>query len=249
MDEQSGQMNIPHNQEPNQSAAQQADAVAPLAQAPVMSPSGPAPQETGTPTTPVENSNVAESQSFQEATPQTVENPMSNNTNWRTGEEKFASSVGQSLPEDVSWTADEFVEHPKSTGWYVMLMAGALVLVSIDYLLFKDIISTGVIIIAAATFGVYAGHKPHTQEYYLSSKGLEIGNKLYSYGNFKAFSVADEGSSVSIVFTPLARFAPSLTIYVKPDIESMVVEYLSIFLPSERRRADVVDGLLRRIRF
>jgi hypothetical protein len=172
------------------------------------------------------------------------------NGSWQYAADAHAwSPASSALPDDISWTAAEFVEHQKSTSWYMALTVAALAAAAIDFLFTRDFISTGVIILAAALFGTYAGHKPRTQQYYLSPQGLQIGEKLYGFQAFRNFSVIEEGNLISIVFMPLKRFAPSLTIYVAQDIEERVLDYLSEFLPFEQHQGDAVDGLLRRIRF
>ena len=153
------------------------------------------------------------------------------------------------LPEDVAWTAAEFAEHQKGLGWYGVLALIAILLATGYYLVTKDYFFTGVIILAALMFGVYAARKPRTQQYHLSPNGVQVGEKTYGYQNFKNFSVAEDGSIASVIFMPLARFAPPLTIYVSQDVEDHVLSYLSLFLPFEQHHTDAIDSLLRRIRF
>jgi hypothetical protein len=83
----------------------------------------------------------------------------------------------------------------------------------------------------------------------LSNRGLQIGTKLYGLQDFRSFAVTEESMSFSIVFMPLKRFMPPLTIYVTPDLENKVLSYLSQILPFEQHRQDAVDNLLKRIRF
>lgn len=153
------------------------------------------------------------------------------------------------VPDDVSWTAAEFIEHQKSVGWYGLLVLMAIIISGLDFLLTHDFISTGVVLFGVALLGAYANHKPRVQEYRLSLDGLHIGAKVYGFQDFKDFSVADEGTLASINFTPLRRFQLPLTIYVEPSIEGPVLDYLVNFLPFERRQADSVDSMLRRIKF
>lgn len=155
----------------------------------------------------------------------------------------------QPLPDDLQWTAAEYVEHRKNVSWYTLLIVISVLAAVIDFILTRDYISTGVILLAAALFGVYAGHKPRNQQYYLNPQGLQIGEKLYPFQSFSNFSVTEEANLASIVFMPLKRFLPPLTIYVGPELEAQVLDYLSEFLPLEQHRGDAVDGLLRRIRF
>jgi len=168
---------------------------------------------------------------------------------WQYTQEANTAGFDQSEPQAVSWTASEFIEHPKGVGWYGLLGLVGVGLATADYIVTKDVVSTGVIIITAAMFGVYAAHKPRTQQYQLSPQGLRIGDKLYSFQGFKNFSVTDEGANVSVVFMPLKRFAAPLTIYVSMDLEERVLGYVGAFLPFEQYSGDVMDRLLRRIRF
>lgn len=166
-----------------------------------------------------------------------------------TQEAESPAAPPQSALEEIDWNASEFIEHPKGFGWYALLGLAGLVVAVVNYLVTRDVVSTGAIVIAAVLFGIYAGHKPRMQQYHLSPKGLQIGEKLYAFQAYKAFSVTEEAGTANIVFTPLGRFAPPLTIYVALDMEDRVLNYLSNFLPIEQRRVDAVDGLLRRIRF
>ncbi len=72
---------------------------------------------------------------------------------------------------------------------------------------------------------------------------------MYALQGFKSFSITEDGAIASIIFMPLKRFMPALTIYMAPDVEDKVVNYLSDVLPMERHRQDAVDSLLKRIRF
>jgi hypothetical protein len=170
-------------------------------------------------------------------------------TVWQYAQQVVSGKDAAPLPQNVSWSAAEFIEHPKSTGWYGLLALAALALAALDYFVTRDVVSTSVIIIAAVMFGVYASHKPRTRKYALSPQGLQIEERVYTFQSFKAFSLTEEGSITSIVFSPLGRFATPITIYVTEDMEDRVLNYLVNFLPFEQHRADAVDGLLRRIRF
>lgn len=149
----------------------------------------------------------------------------------------------------ITWTASEFIAHSKSAGWYAVLGLGALIFASAVYLVSRDYVSVGVILIAAILLGVYAGHKPRQIEYGLDSKGLDVGERHFGYGEFRSFSVIPEGAISTIVFMPLKRFAATTTIYYPPEDEDSIVSLLSDHLPMEDRRHDAVDRLMHRIRY
>lgn len=156
------------------------------------------------------------------------------------------TAIGQ--PE-VSWTASEFVHHEKSLGWYFGLAIGAAILAFFIYLLTEDVISVVVVIMAAVVLGIYGSHHPRQLHYKLNGHSLTIGGKQYDYGGFKSFSVVPEGAFSGIVFMPLKRFAPPLTIYYAPEDQDKIMAVLSTALPYEEPRRDVVDNFMRRIRF
>ncbi len=151
--------------------------------------------------------------------------------------------------ETVTWTASEFIAHAKSFSWYAALALIAVVGATLIYVLTKDPVSAGVIIIAAIFFGIYAGHKPRELEYQVDTRGLSIGQKHFSYHQFKSFSVLPEGAFSSIVFMPLKRFAPPTTIYYPPEDENRIVSLLGNYLPHEERGHDAIDRLMHRIHF
>jgi hypothetical protein len=150
---------------------------------------------------------------------------------------------------EINWTAAEFIEHSKSPGWYAALAGITIVLVAIVYLISRDRLSTGVVLLVMIGFGFYAAHRPGVQEYGLSAAGIRIGNKVYKLQDFKTFSVTDEGSVISVVFMPLKRFMPPLAVYVTPEIENQVINFLSTFLPFDPHHVDATENLMRRIRF
>lgn len=155
----------------------------------------------------------------------------------------------RSTADSVSWTASEFIEHSKNFGWYVKLAIVAVILAALVFLVTRDKISTGVIIVAAAALGIFAARKPRVLQYRLDDDGLSVGTKLYNYELFKSFSMVNEGAVLSIYLLPMKRFMPALTIYYAHADEEAIVNVLSERLPVSERRSDAVDRLMHRIRF
>jgi hypothetical protein len=149
----------------------------------------------------------------------------------------------------INWTASEFVAHEKSSGWYLGLTAAALVIAGFVYLITRDIISTIVVLVGAAAFGILGSRKPRQQQYNLDAGGVTIGHKRYDFSTFRSFAVMPEGAFSSIVFMPLKRFAQLTTIYYAPEDEDKIVDLISQSLPFEERKPDAVDSLMKRVRF
>jgi len=151
------------------------------------------------------------------------------------------------IPEDISWTASEFIAREKGIGWFGMLIVIGLAAAAADYFLMHDVFSTGIIVFVTVFFALFAARKPREQNYALTRQGVHIGAKTYGFNEFKNFSIIEDGSTISVVFMPLKRFMPALTIYVIPDVEERVLNFLSPILPFEQHKADMVDSLMRRI--
>ncbi len=152
-------------------------------------------------------------------------------------------------PQSIVWTASEFIAHAKSFGWYAALAVAAAVAAALIFLLTRDPVSTGVILVAALILGIYAGHQPRELEYRLDPRGLTIGQKHFTFDQFRSFSVLPEDAFSSIVLMPLRRFAVTTTIYYAPQDEDRIVGLLSDYLPLEEHGHDAIDRLLHKIRF
>ena len=155
---------------------------------------------------------------------------------------------GQAV-QSVTWTASEFVAHDKSTGWYISLLAGTLLLAALLFLLTRSFVTVAVVVISGLLLGIYGTHKPRQLEYRLDGRGVGIGQKYRGYDEFRSFSIVPEGAFGSIVFMPLKRFAVPTTVYYAPDDENKILAILTNQLPFEEHKGDAVDSLMRHIRF
>lgn len=153
-------------------------------------------------------------------------------------------------PEPVEWTASEYVAHHKSIGWFMALGAATAVLSIIVYLITRgDMVSSGMIVLAGIAFGIFGARQPEVLQYNVSDSGIRIGQKFYGYGEFKSFSILNEGAFNSIMLLPLKRFMPPISIYYVPEDEEKIIHNLSTALPVEDRQEDRLDRLMRRLRF
>lgn len=151
--------------------------------------------------------------------------------------------------ESVSWTASEFIFHEKTSGWYVALVGVSLVGSAVLYLLTRDLIAVGAVLFGALMFGVYAGRKPRQLPYQVDVNGVQVGQRSFGYGEFKAFSVVQEDAFSSIVLSPLKRFATLTTIYYPPEQEDKVIAIIANYLPMENREQDSIDKFMHKIGF
>lgn len=152
--------------------------------------------------------------------------------------------------QGVTWTAPEFIQHPKTPEWFLIFVAVTLVFVVGCFLLTGSLVSTIGIALAGVIFGVAANRAPRMRQYAVHNEGVSIGARTtYPYSNFRSFSVIDEEGVPSIVFLPLKRFMPPLTIYYDQVDEDAIVDELSAHLPMHEHQFDLTEQLMRKIRF
>ncbi len=154
-----------------------------------------------------------------------------------------------SATETISWTASEFIAHKKTISWYAILVFATLIVASAVFLITHDKISTFVILFVGIIFGIYAARKPRTIKLTVDHSGVTIGEHFYAYAQFRSFAMVEEGAFSSIVFMPLRRFMPLITVYYDPKDEQKITSILSDRIPLDTHKLDYVEQFMRRIRF
>ncbi|MES2971720.1 MAG: hypothetical protein V4702_05350 [Patescibacteria group bacterium] len=149
----------------------------------------------------------------------------------------------------ISWTASEFIDHEKNASWFTGLAAATGALVTIIFLITRDVMTVIVIALVAILFGMTAHRKPRVLEYQLTNEGVGVGNRFYPYHSLKTFSVLEEGAFNSIQLTPLKRFMPPISLYFPLEQEEQIINMLGSYLPHEDRTHDPIDRLMRKVRF
>ena len=150
---------------------------------------------------------------------------------------------------EINWTASEYIAHHKTANWYVLLAIASVIVAGLVLLLTGDKLSAGVIVLVAAVFGISAARQPRTLRYAVDHYGIRIGDKSYAYTDFKSFSVIEEDAIYSVMLLPMKRFMPGISMYYPPDQEEDILEVLADYLPHETRQEDMVDRVVRKLRF
>lgn len=151
--------------------------------------------------------------------------------------------------DPIKWSSKEYIAHSKSILWYFVLLVVVVVFAGGIYLLTKDKITTGVILFVGITFGIYSGRKPSEIEYSLDDTGITVGHKFYDLDSFRSFSMVDDEGAKSLLFVPLKRFLPMLTVYYPVSKEGKIVDALNNRLPLDNRGHDILERFLRKIHY
>lgn len=149
----------------------------------------------------------------------------------------------------VEWSASEFVAHDKGFGWYAVLVLGTILVSAGLYLLTRDKFSVIVVLIMAAILGVASARKPRIINYRLDNAGLTAGKKFYPYGEYKSFSMPEDGPFAAIVLVPMKRLSFPTGAYLAPDSQQKAVDILANHLPLERDELTLFDQVVNQLRF
>lgn len=150
---------------------------------------------------------------------------------------------------ELSWEASEYVHHRKSPLWILGYAAVMLSLLAAAFFLTKSLTFTAVVIVMAIAIGVFALRPPRVLHYKLTDQGLQIENSYFRYDAFRAFGIVDDGALFSVMLIPTKRFMPAVTMYFAEEDGEKIVDILGSRLPMQEIHVDVVDRLIRRLRF
>ena len=149
----------------------------------------------------------------------------------------------------IEWTASEYVLHKKGGSWYMILGAGAAVVIIVVFAITRNLFSALVIALAFLCLGVFAAKEPSVKSYQITADGVLIDNRFMPFMLYKSFSLMEEGAVRSIWLRPLRKYAPTTVMFFAADDEARILDMLENFLPEENRQLDVIDKLVRHIRF
>lgn len=160
-----------------------------------------------------------------------------------------AGSAQPPKKDAFSWTASEYIDHDRGTGWYLMLLLGTALLAAGIYFWTKEYFATGIIVLVGIVVALYARQKPKQVSYELSGSGIRMGDKAYGYNLFKSFALVKDGALNSVQLSPLKRFMPPVSAYYDAADEEKITDILGEHLPYEDAKPDAIEALSRRLKF
>ena len=149
----------------------------------------------------------------------------------------------------VAWEASESVHHEKDMMWFVMIVVAGILLSVVSIFLIKSITFTVLIVVMVVALIILARRPPRVLQYELHEQGLVISQKAYSFREFKAFGVVQEGPFHYIVLLPVKRFMPSIDAYFPEEHGEEIVDVLGSHLPMQTIKQDWLDNITKQLRF
>lgn len=166
-------------------------------------------------------------------------------------EESTPTRQAQDTVDDapVTWTAQEYIHIEKGGVWYVLFAVVALGLIALDIFILRSYTFSALVIVMAIAVIVYSRRPPRTIQYALSGRqGLYIGERLYPFGDFKAFGHIQDGIHHSIMLIPTKRFGFGVSVYFPEEVGEQLVDILGARLPMRPLKLDPLDRLIRQLR-
>jgi hypothetical protein len=155
------------------------------------------------------------------------------------------STIESSPQEPVQWQAAEYIHHEKNPLWYVGFGIVVLLLMAAAVFLIQSWTFALLIPVMAVALIAYSHRPPRMIDYVLSGKGLYINDTLHPFAEFKSFGVIHEEAEFSMVFIPVRRFRPGLTVYFPEDKGESIVDFLGVRLPMQPLKLDAFDKVVR----
>lgn len=182
--------------------------------------------------------------------------PQQEQNYWQTEQSLGQVAVDQPAPppesiheQPLTWQASEFVHNEKSGSWFLALCGVALLLLIIDIFLIKSWTFGALIVVMAIAAVVVGRRPPRIITYSLSLQGIRIGEKLFSFHDFRAFGVIQEQAFYSIRLVPNKRFMPMVSVFFPPELGEEIVDVFGSMLPMEPLELDPLDKLAEKLRF
>jgi len=147
--------------------------------------------------------------------------------------------------EPVQWQAPEYLHHEKNPLWYIAFGVVVIALTAAAVFLIQSWTFAVLIPVMAAALIAYSHRPPRVMDYVVSGKGLYINDTLHPFAEFKGFGVIHEESEYSLVFIPVRRFRPSLTVYFPEEKGEALVDLLGVRLPMQPLKLDAFDKIVR----
>lgn len=149
----------------------------------------------------------------------------------------------------VNWTAQEYIHVEKNGLWYVIFALVVIGLIALDVFVLRSYTFSALVVVMAVALVIYSRRPPRTIQYTLSgNQGLYVGEKLYAFGDFKAFGLIQDGEHHSIMLLPTKRFAPGVSVYFPEEAGEQIVDILGTRLPMQTFKLDLVDTIVRTLR-
>ncbi len=149
--------------------------------------------------------------------------------------------------QPIQWQAPEYVQERRSPWWFIAFWVIAALLMVVAFFVLQSWSFALLVPAMAAALMIYSHRPPRILNYVLSGKGIYINEKLHPIGEFRSFGIMRDEAIPSIMFIPVKRFRPALTIHFPEEIGEAVVDLLGHRIPMQELKLDLFDQIIRKL--
>lgn len=155
----------------------------------------------------------------------------------------------QPTPQNIQWSALEFVKHEKNPLWFII--GGIIAIIFLIFSIWtKNFIFAIIIILATFSIFIWAQKKPRKITFLLTPKGLKIDENLYAFDHLKSFWIFYDPPEIKFLSVESKKlFMPRIIIPIADENPNRIREFLLKYLPEVEQRESLIDILARRLRY
>lgn len=147
-----------------------------------------------------------------------------------------------------SWTAPEFYNYAKPSGWFAVVSLIAVVLIAL-FAWQRNWTAIGVVVATFVAFVAQAKAKPKNLKCSLFRSGAVIDERVYQFDTLKSFSIV-VGEHSFARLSQTRRWSQDIHLPIAEEDPEQVRLFLSKFLPEDEKAGeDIADRIQRWIRF
>ena len=146
----------------------------------------------------------------------------------------------------ISWHSPSYVHYERGFWWYFALII--FVLAVIGYFVWtRDWFPIGAIVLATGALVWHlVANKPKDIDYALTSSGIHVGKKFYSYAEIHSFWIVAKPTVRNLYFVFNRKYLPLMTVGIEGVDPAKLRSVLGRRLPEQPARDEaVLDRLLR----
>ena len=146
------------------------------------------------------------------------------------------------------WEAPEFEDHDRDKTWYTYVVC-----LTIGAVFLSLITGSG---LSALIFGLIGtiifmmgSQKPRNMQFAISPMGISCGEKHYSFNDMESFWIHYNPQVQEISFKGKKMLSPYIKIPLGEQDPMLIRSMVSNYLPEEKQEEEIVDLILRKIKF
>lgn len=154
------------------------------------------------------------------------------------------------FPKEISWLAQEFIQHTKSTAWFVVVTAIGVAFIAF-FALQRDFLTALLFTLMLIFVILFARQKPRELTIKVNARGISIGQSHIPYQQIKSFWLVYQPPDIKTLnIETTAYLNRSLTIQLERQNPIIVRNYLNRFIIEDLEKSeDLSSQIARTLKF